>query len=73
MFPLSCHPMSYDAPMSTLSFSLSFHRFLLLSKLFRHDSFARFSIWGSTFLSQAFRVYPPNDGTLIDDSNLFTW
>ena len=65
-FPLFCHPMSNDAPIATFSFSLSsFHRFLSLSKLSRHDSFANFSIWGLTFLSRAFSVDSPSDGTLI--------
>ena len=73
-FPLFCHPMSNDAPIATFSFSLSsFHRFLSLSKLSRHDSFANFSIWGLTSLSRAFSVDSPSDGTLIDDNNSFTW
>lgn len=73
-FPLFCHPMSNDAPIATFSFSLSsFHKFLSLSKLSRHDSFANFSIWGLTSLSQAFSVDSPSDGTLINDNNSFTW
>ena len=65
-FPLFHHPMSNDAPIATFSFSIfSFHRFLSLSKLSRHDSFANFSIWGPTSLSRAFSVDSPSDGTLI--------
>ena len=73
-FPLFHHPMSNDAPIATLSFSIfSFHRFLSLSKLSRHDSFANFSIWGPTSLSRAFSVDSPSDVTLIDGNNSFTW
>ena len=73
-FPLFCHPMSYDAAIATFSFSLSsFHRFLSLSKLSRHDSFANFSICGPTSLSRAFSVDSPTDGTLIHYNNSFTW
>ena len=74
LFPLFAIPCHMTLLSRHFFFSLSsFHRFLLLSKLSRHDSFANFSIWGPTSLSRAFSVDSPTDGTLIDDNNSFTW
>ena len=64
MMLLSLH-FPFHSPLATGFFSFS--------KLFRHDSFASFSIWGPTSRSRAFKVDSPTDGTLIDDNNSFTW